>query len=157
MNDMSSPPQVSSTLRNTGPADQFRGRFLDQCARIERWAADTLYKAGKDTSELQFLTTKLKELSKLAKADPSPFASPAEVLRLVTELQPFVDLRVALAHGAFELLAAPDGSIRWAFEVHCSPLAGWKSIVLQAESAKSINQALARIATGLIQQGLRRP
>jgi hypothetical protein len=156
MNDISHPfPAVSVSLNNMGPADQFRGRFLDHCARVERWAADILFDAGKDTSELQFLSSKLKEVHKLAKCEPSPFELPERVRSLLHEFQPFAELRVALAHGALELLAGQDGRLRWAFLVHCSPAAGWKSIVLRADEAKGINQALQRVATELTQQSLK--
>jgi hypothetical protein len=156
MTDQASPPQEKArSLSAPDQANLFRGKFLDKCARVERWAADLLEEAGKDIQDIQYVRQRIAAVRNLAKAESSPLKSPQSVLKLLERYEPFADLRTCLAHGALEIFEARDGTRGWAFEPHCSPAAGWKATLLREAQSKQLLDELSRVANELLQQTLK--
>jgi hypothetical protein len=105
----------------------FRGKLIDICSEIERWAIDLLTskraQAKIANEPMHLFGHKLKAVRKLAELDkgkPGPdrvLKSPTRVIELLDELQPFSDLKSALGHATQQVAITEDGSPLYLYSI----------------------------------------
>lgn len=146
-------PDPLKALAGAGHA--FRGRFLDKCALIERWAAAILEASGKKRSATRLFGQKIEAVRALASAEPSPLKAPKRVLDLLDALKPFVDHRSRLAHGIQTVAQTENGTGLVIF----APIPGagptGLKLVLDREDMAVLVQDLSKIAKELGDQRLK--
>jgi hypothetical protein len=125
--------------------DVFRGRFLDSCSIVERWATALLEDGGMARSTY-FFGQKLQAVRDLAEAEPARFRSPRRVLKLLDGFRRFAELRTHLAHSVQTTAQADDG-IRLAIFTPVHASAGdCLSVVPNEDDMACLSRELARLA-----------
>ena len=141
----------------------FRSRFLDKCALIEGWAinilkaADAASDRGRSAKLPHLFGKKLEAVRKLAESEMSPFKSPTKVIGLLDLLEPYAQLRSALAHAVLRVTPGLEGDRLFLFHVTCEMVApGWqRRPVFTNEEMQDALSELAKISNELSQQSLR--
>jgi hypothetical protein len=89
---------------------RFRGKFINLCAEIEAWLRLTKNeKRGNGPLFGQRIASVRKLAEDQVNGSGRTFRYPRRVVDLLNQLQPFVDLRSALAHGVQDIRLQPDG------------------------------------------------
>jgi hypothetical protein len=158
MNDMSAPIKAVINPGETSLCGhRFRGRFLDKCAAVERWAVEVLLEAGEATKSCHLFGHKLAAVRKLALEAESRLKSPKKVLHLLDQFQPFATLRSDLAHSTLRTATTDEESVLIFTSCNQAREEGWKSVVLGEKEQRQVLTGVSRLANELGQQGVRLP
>jgi hypothetical protein len=154
---MNAPAQLVPSLR---AAHHFRSRFIDSFSELEVWTIsawrDLAARSHIEGKVPPHFGNRLKVIRELAKKQPSLFSTPAELVSILDQAEPYCRLRITLMHGRLETVIAEDGS-----QIFCvdNPLDEpterfSRRIALRAAELNCIIQKLDRIAARLKSQTL---
>lgn len=103
-------------------AHQFRGEYIDLCARIEQWAMEVFNSnAARDSGGIKgkvphLFGLKLKLATELANMKNPIFSKPERVVELMAQVSDYAQLRSELAHATIRVAGQGDEAI-FAFNV----------------------------------------
>jgi hypothetical protein len=112
-------PELRSPLRAFQPEDYahvFRSKALEQFARIEVWATETIEATNPRPKKLPHLFgQKIEFLRQLAKTHPK-HAEATSLKQSLQRLEPLLSARTILAHGRLETVRTKCGHIHHVFQ-----------------------------------------